>query len=351
MRGDCLETKEFLTKKNKKLIITIGTIVAVYFGFKYLLPLFVPFIFAYFVAWILRPIVSYLHRRLKVPVAIGGSISLLLLLIMLGTGIFYIGRMFINQLVLFLKNMPVYEAYISNQVEYICVGGDKLLGLTSGTMRGFFDNSMDSLLNMVQNTLLPKMTMQTLKVAIGAFEFFTLIIIVIVSILLFIKDMESYKEGFRKSPFYSQIHKITKKLSSTGTAYLKTQVIIMGIIAVICVAALFIIKNPYAILIGIAVGVFDAFPILGSGLILVPWSIVLLFQKNYFDAAILMSAYLVCQFVREIVEPKLLGNKLGIKPIYSMMAMYIGVQLFGFAGFFLGPFGLIIIRTVIKTYT
>lgn len=351
MRGDCLETKDLLTKKNKKLIITIGTIVAVYFGFKYLLPLFVPFIFAYFVAWMLRPIVSCLHKRLKVPVAIGGSISLLLLLIMFGTAVFYIGRMFINQLILFLKNMPVYEVYISQQVEYICVGGDKLLGLTMGTMRGFFDDSMQSLLSMIQNTLLPKMTMQTLKVAIGAFELFTMIIIVIVSTLLFIKDMESYKDGFRKSPFYSKIHKITKKLSSTGTAYIKTQAIIMGIIAVICVIALFIIKNPFAILIGIAIGIFDAFPILGSGLILVPWSIVLLFQKNYFDAAVLMSAYLICQFIREIVEPKLLGNKLGIKPIYSMMAMYIGVQLFGFAGFFLGPFGLVIIRTVLKTYT
>lgn len=350
-KGVCLENKEVFTIKYKKMIITIGTIVAVYFGFKYLLPLFVPFIFAYFVAWVLRPIVSFLNKRFKFPLLFGGSISLFLLIIMLGTILFYLGRLFFNQLILFLKNIPIYQTYVTSQVEYLCVGFDKLLGLTAGTSRGMFNGSMDSLLSVIQTSLLPKMTLQTLRFAIGAMELFTIIIIVLVSTLLFIKDMEEYKKGLKKSEFYSKVHRITKKLSETGAAYLKTQVVIMVMIAVICAIALFILKNPYAILIGLAIGLLDAFPILGSGMVLVPWSVIMLFQKNYLAAAVLMSAFLICQLLREVVEPKMLGDKLGIKPIYSMMAMYIGVQLFGLTGFFLGPLGLVIIQTVVKTYT
>lgn len=346
-----MENKEVFLIKNKRFIITVATIIAVYIGFKYLLPLFVPFIFAYFVAWLLRPIVAFLHKRLKLPIALGGGISLILLLSIVGIGLFYISRMFINQLVLFLKNVPIYQAYITSRVDYICVGCDKVLGLSSGTAKGFFDYGMNTLLATIQADILPKMTVQTLKLAIGMMEFMALIIIIAVSTLLFIKDMQEYKEGLHKSQLYPKIHKITKKLSETGTAYLKTQAIIMSMIAVICSIALFILKNPYAILIGIAIGIFDAFPILGSGLILVPWSIIMLIQKNFLAAAILMSAFLVCQILREIMEPKLLGNRLGIRPIYSMMAMYVGVQLFGVTGFFLGPLGLVIIRTILNSYT
>lgn len=345
-----MENKEVFFIKNKKLIITIGTIVAVYLGFEYLLPLFVPFIFAYFVAWLLRPVVGFLHRRLKVPLALGGSISLLFLIIMVGILIIYISRLIFEQLTLFLKNIPVYQVYITSQIDYLCIGCDKLFGLTSGTSRGVLNDSLSSLVAVIQTQLLPKMTLQTLRFAIGATELFALLLIILVSALLFIMDMEQYKEGLRSSEAYRKIHRITKKLSETGTAYIKTQVIIMTMIGIICTLALFILKNPYAILIGIGIGIFDAFPILGSGLILVPWSIVMLLQKNFFAAAVLMSAYLLCQLLREIVEPRLLGNKLGIRPIYSMMAMYIGVQLFGVTGFFLGPLGLIIIRTVVKLY-
>ncbi len=76
----------------------------------------------------------------------------------------------------------------------------------------------------------------------------------------------------------------------------------------------------------------------------------MLIQKKFIDAAVIMSIFLLCQIVREILEPKLLGDKIGVKPIYSMIAMYVGVQLFGVIGFFLGPLSLVIIKTVIATY-
>lgn len=345
-----MEKKIDLTKKQKKLFIITGTIIAVYLGFKYLLPLFVPFLFAYFIAWMLRPFVSMLHKRLKVPLALGAGIGVLLFLSIV-CGIFlYIGKVLIEQLILFLRNIPVYESYLTSQVHGLCSGCDRMFNRELGASWELLSKGGEALTDLVQETILPRLTTETLRFACNAVGMFAGMVIVIVASILFIKDMEEYKEGMRKSEFYPAVHRITEKLSETGIAYLKTQVVIMSIIGSICVIGFLILKNPYALLVGIGIAIFDAFPVLGSGLIILPWAFVMLLSKNFFAAAVLITLYILCQFTREFLEPKLLGNKIGIQPIYSLMSMYIGLQLFGLFGFFLGPLGLVIIRTVVKTY-
>jgi sporulation integral membrane protein YtvI len=226
-----------------------------------------------------------------------------------------------------------------------------MFGLKDGSIRIMVDHGLESMVEYVQVDLLPKMTQKTIMIAISVAGLVAIILIILVATVLFIKDMEEYKAGLKKSEFYPAVHKITQKLSDTGIAYMKTQMIIMTIIAGVNALGFFILKNPYALLIGIIVGVFDAFPVLGSGLILVPWSISMVLQKKFMAAAIIMTVFTVCQIIREILEPRLLGNKIGIRPIYNMMAMYVGLQLFGVTGFFLGPLSLVIIRTVVNETT
>ena len=345
-----MEKKEKFTKNQKKILLTIGTIIAVYVGMKYLLPLFVPFLFAYFIAWLLRPVVGFLHRKLKIPLVVGGGLGVLVLLLTVSVILCYLGRILFDQVVLFLRNIPIYQQYITQQIDGFCCASDKLFGLKDGSIKLIVNDGLNSMVEYVQVNILPKMTVQTIKIAIGLAGTLAIFLIILVATILIIKDMEEYKAGLRKSEFYPAVHKITQKLSDTGIAYMKTQLILMSIVAVINAIGFFLLKNPYALLIGIFVGIFDAFPVLGSGLILVPWAIVMVLQKEFISAAVIMSIFLLCQLVREVLEPKILGDKIGIKPIYSMIAMYVGVQLFGLLGFFLGPLSLIIIRTVLKTY-
>ena len=342
-----MEKREFFTKKQKKLLITLGTVIAVYVGMKYLLPLFVPFLFAYFFAWILRPVVGFLYRKFRIPLSIGGIIGVLFLLVVFSTILFFLGRVIFNQAVLFIKNIPTYERFLSQQLEGICSHCDGMFGLKDGSIRIMVDNGLQSVIEYLQVDLLPKITQKTILIAFSLAGLVAIILIILIATVLFVKDMEEYKAGLKESEFYPAVHKITQKLSDTGIAYMKTQMIIMTIIAGVNALGFFILKNPYALLIGILVGVFDAFPVLGSGLILVPWSIIMVLQKKFMAAAIIMTIFAVCQIIREVLEPRLLGNKIGIRPIYNMIAMYVGLQLFGVTGFFLGPLSLVIIRTVV----
>jgi predicted PurR-regulated permease PerM len=81
-------------------------------------------------------------------------------------------------------------------------------------------------------------------------------------------------------------------------------------------------------------------------MILVPWAVVSFIRGEAVSGAVLLTLFGICQFMREYLEPKLLGGKMGIKPVQSLMAVYIGYELFGVPGLFLGPFGLVLIKSM-----
>ena len=112
-----------------------------------------------------------------------------------------------------------------------------------------------------------------------------------------------------------------------------------------------VIKNPYFILIGLLISLFDALPVLGSGMILCPVGIYYIFHNNFAYAAILFAAYVITIFVREILEAKLLGGNMDILPFFMLVSIYIGLKIFGIAGIVLGPFAVVITRTIYETFS
>lgn len=332
-----------------KWILTIfATTIGVYLGFRFLLPLFLPFLFAYFIAWVIRPVTEFLYRKLKVPRIIGGSIAILTLTTITSTGIYYLSKILIKQAFAFIKNIPIYLNILAEKMDAICRGCDKLFGLSSGYARSIVDDNMMITINNLKNNIMPGITQRTITMTIGVVGLIGILLIILVSAVLIVKDMPTFNQRYKDNSFYQDIHKVTAKLADAGIAYLRSQLIIMSIVAVLCVVGLTILKNDYAFLVGVGIAIMDALPILGSGIIFIPWSIIMLFNGNIYAAAVLITIYLVCQIVREVLEPKLIGNRIGIKPLFTLISMYVGVKLFSIAGFILGPVGLIIIITIIK---
>ena len=91
-----------------------------------------------------------------------------------------------------------------------------------------------------------------------------------------------------------------------------------------------------ALFLGIVVALSDVLPALGSGFVLIPWFVVELLQRDYKSAAVLATMFVVVTFLREILEPKLFGTAANIKPLYVLIAVYAGVELFGVAGYSAG---------------
>lgn len=347
-RGDEMKLWEGANGRVKFFINFTIIVLGVYFGFRIILPLIFPFVIAYILSWIVRPVTEFLHNKLKLPRLLAGSASLLLLFIILSTVIFYLGNILIKQSFNFIRNIPAYLSILAGKLDDICSNCDKFFGLAAGSVRATVDEYMLKIVDKVKTNIIPDLTTRTFQFAISAVGFIGILLIIFISAALIIKEMPELKSKYRHTDIYRDISKVTTRLADAGIAYFRTQLIIMVMIAFCIVTGLVLIKNEYALLLGLGIALLDALPVLGSGMILVPWSIIRLLNGNIYAAAILITTYLVCQIIREVLEPKLIGNKIGIKPLYTLISMYIGLRLFGVAGFILGPIGLIIIITIIK---
>ena len=96
-------------------------------------------------------------------------------------------------------------------------------------------------------------------------------------------------------------------------------------------------KNPNYVWIAALIAVFDIMPIAGSGGILIPWAIISLILGKAPQAAGLIVIYIIITFLRQYIEPKIVGDSLGVHPLITLMGLYFGLKLFGFMGMFIVP--------------
>lgn len=343
-----MEQTGFLREKQKRILKIVGITAAVYVAFRYALPLFAPFIAAYLMAQAVRPVAAFLQSKLKIPMSVGGAVTLLLLLAALLGGVFFLGKLLVEQIMRFVEHYGGYRDAALDAAERLCSRVDGWFSLKSGTTGDLMHTGLARIGETVNEEMLPALSKRSVQM-MGSFVYGVAgVVIAFVAAVLLLGDREKYAKSYRKSPYYEEVKQVLGRLSEAGVAYLKTQCILMLLIATICTVGFLFVKSEYALLLGIGVAVFDAFPVLGSGLILVPWALVAFLKGNYMQVAVLAIMYLFCLLVREGLEPKLLGNRIGIPPLYTLMAVYVGVELFGIPGVILGPFGLIIIRAMLE---
>ncbi len=344
-------TSFFLQEKYVKLYKLIGVTAGVYLAFRYALVLFAPFVAAYLLAGAVRPVVLFLKRKAHIPASAGAALVVLLLLVLLGTGLFFLGRLLTEQVLRLIEHYDEYRTWALDGAEKICSRVDGWFSLKKGTAEDLMYAGISRMGETVNAEVLPELSKKSLKLMGTLAYLFACILVAFVSAVLMLSDREKYAKGYRRSPFYSEAKQVMGRLSSAGAAYLKTQGILLLLVATICTIGFLFVKRDYALLLGVGIALLDAFPILGSGLVLVPWTVVCFLRGDYTGMAVLVITYVLCVLVREILEPKLLGDRMGIPPLYALMAVYVGVELFGVAGVILGPFGLVVIRALLEVDT
>lgn len=343
-----------MTANQKKTIkasifITVITLL-VFAAYRYLLSYILPFIFAYWLARLFIPVVEYMKAHWRVPKSLGATIVLSLFSAVFGVIIFFLFRTLIIQLEAFLKNIPVYQQYISSFLDALCDGCDNIFRLDEGSTNDFVSTNMNYIVNTVKEDIMPVITEQAWTVLLKTAGFFCCIFVIFIGALLLINDLPKISEFYKKSFFYEDVHAVLGGLNNVLSAYFRMQGIIISIIATVCTLGFLLIHNEYALLFGIFVAVFDAFPVLGSGLILIPWAIIRLLAGDFFSAAVLASLFFICQLIRQTMEPRLLGSRIGILPIFTIISVFAGIKLYGISGVFLGPLSLVTIQIIYKNF-
>ena len=143
------------------------------------------------------------------------------------------------------------------------------------------------------------------------------------------------------------ILKIIKDTGKGIKGYIKSQLILMLITFIILAISLTIIKAPMAILIALGISILDLLPIVGSGIIMIPWSIINFISGNNQMGIKLGIIYFVLIIIRQILEPRILGKEIGIRPLYTFLATILGSLILGPIGVILGPLIAVVINSAL----
>jgi len=125
-----------------------------------------------------------------------------------------------------------------------------------------------------------------------------------------------------------------------GTAvrrYLRAYLLLFVLTFLEVLVGLWILRQPYALLIALGVAVVDLLPVFGAGAVLLPWAILsLLFGAHQLGLGLLI-LYGVMTIVRQIAEPHVVGGSLGLHPFVTLLALFVGWALFGVFGMLIAP--------------
>ena len=135
------------------------------------------------------------------------------------------------------------------------------------------------------------------------------------------------------------------KLNSVIFGFLKAQLIVSFIILAVTFVGLLLITPKYAIIMSLIIWIIDLIPILGSVIILAPWSLYQFISGDIATGTKLAILAAILLIIRRTIEPKVMGSQIGLSPLPTLISMFIGLKLFGFLGFFVGPLVVILFTT------
>lgn len=328
----------------------IATILFVVIGWK-LLGLFMPFVIGWVIAYIANPLVCWLEKRLKIVKKLGSAITIVLVLGAVVGLIYLVIAGLTKEVMDLIENLPHLYRDMEQGFEEI---GAKLQGfhqlLPEAVKNGW--NSILSNLGNLAGEWVGELSEPTVTVAGNIAKSIPSILIAaivsIVSAYLFVSEREEVIAWAKKvapKPIKDRMEMVMSNLKYAVGGYFKAQFQIMIVLAAIMFGGFWIMGVDYAIVLAILFAFLDFLPFLGTAITLIPWAIYKFLVGDYRMAIGLVILYAVTQIVRQMIQPKLVGDKIGMKPLPTLVLLYFGYKVGSVLGMiFAVPVGMIIIN-------
>lgn len=321
----------------KKVIIFTGITLAVYFAMKYVLPIVIPFLFGGLLAMMLNPMVERVIKKTGRGRSFVSMVMVAVLLAVSGTACYFAGRAVCTQLAALVQHANKIGGNVRGIWCDCCDMLAKNFGMQMEDADILFTKIEQKVKSGFTDSTLPYLLKNSVSYAKAIFSIMSIVLVSLIAAMLMLSDYPKITGSIRQSAAGRLIIQMKQNTKKAGGMYLKAQMIILLIISLICVVGLFLTGNPYALLAGVGIGLCDALPFVGTGTIFVPWMVIDIVNGNYILAAVYAVLYVICSFVRQLLEPRLIGDRLGFPPIAVLMSIYIGIHVYGVSGVILGP--------------
>ncbi len=329
----------------KKIFLILFIFAVIYLSITFLLPFLAPFVIALIVSYINEPVIKLL-QKFKISRKAAAAISLLFTMSILGLGLTVGIIKIYNELIVLQDNLTAYSSDISVKINGLIDKAtlfynglpDQVTVTITKNLESFSEQigtMITSVIQYVINTVssIPRLTVFTIVTILGTY--------------FISSDRKSISSFFyRQLPFSwrKNIVSLKKDTFKALLGYFKAILILMGFTFIEVSVGLFILNVKYAFLIALIVGLSDAIPIMGTGVVMVPWILWTVISGDMTLALGLGIIYILGILIRQIMEPKIVGSQIGLHPLVTLLAMYIGLKFFGIIGMFVGPISIIVVK-------
>ncbi|MCX7615024.1 MAG: sporulation integral membrane protein YtvI, partial [Clostridiales bacterium] len=316
-----------------------------YFFIKNLLGLFMPFIIAYLLSRIIEPMVQALNSRLKVPRGFACAICTLLVTFIFGLLLYLVLSIVISEVADFTKVIPSFLSTLPGK--FSAFVNRALSGLSSE----YRERIIALFSTLISDISVPPSTYTGIldgirKAATSVPTVIITIVATIVSTYFFASGRDDVSEFLRKQlpkKWIEAYMRLKVHLFGVLGRWLKAQLILLSITWAELSIAFIIFRIPYAGFIAVLIALIDALPVFGVGTVLIPWGVIMMLSGDLKMGLSLIILYGIVILVRNSIEPKIVGQQIGLPPLITLMAIYLGFRLFGFLGMFLFPLIIIVL--------
>ena len=332
------------------VIPLLGLCLVIFLGPR-LLHFFMPFVVGWILALLANPLVRFLERRVKL-VRRHGSMLIIIAALAIVIGLFYGASLLVyREMGSFLADAPeIYQSVIA-EIGDALQNGRKLAEYFPQNLQPpllAFSDNLDGLFGKLVSRAAEPTVQIAGHVAKSIPNLLVNMVIIILSSYLFLADRESIMRWLKEhlpAFVFRYIEYMKRDAKGLIGGYFLAQFRIMCVVALILAAGFLVLGVRYGVLLAFLTAILDFLPIFRTGTVLFPWAVVKLFAGEYAYATGLILLYILTQVVRQIIQPKIVGESMGLPPLMTLFLLYLGFKLRGLTGMILAvPVGLVFIN-------
>lgn len=329
--------------RESKIITLLLIIAVVYFFLQYLTPLFSPILVAMLFVTIFGPFLKSLQLKLHIHRQVGAILLLVLGCGILAIMIWVLFSWVVGSLPEWISRMESLEQELQELIQKGSSSIGEVLGIDGDYLESTLLTRLEEGMNYLQAEGAAGMLSGSLvylkKLAMLGGFFVTFVI----ATVLLARDYDRIMNKLLdREEFHVLLEVICGVIRYIAT-FVRAQLVIMSAISLLAGIVLGISGIRHGALWGLLAGLLDVLPFIGTGIVLMPLAVVQLFQGSYGRTVVCLALYAACVFLREMLEPRLIGRRMGISPIAVLIAVYAGIRLFGIWGIIKGPLGFMMI--------
>lgn len=343
------DTKTYL-KIACNLILFLATSALLLFALPKVLVFFMPFTVAWIIACIARPIVRFIEKRLKIKRKIGMAVTVVLIIAIIIGLIYLIGASCVKFLTNFAADLPSLWAGVREEAKMA-------LHTVLGFLEKFSEDSVKEVETFLSSGsqaisgLISDLSAPTIS-AVSNFakrlpEIVIFAVMCILATYFFVVERENISKLWRTymPKGVLEVWDLLKKgvVKSIG-GYFKAQFKIEIWVYLLLFIGLSLLGVRYAILLALLCAFLDLLPVFGTGAILWPWALIEAINGDYVRALCLMIIWGLAQLLRQFIQPKFVGDTLGVDPITTLFLLWGGYRAWGIFGMVISvPLGILMI--------